>query len=503
MPELLRLYLIFFKIGLVNFGGGYAMLPLLQTELAEKRDWTTPEELADYYALGQCTPGAIAINVSTFIGFKRKGVLGGIVSSLGFVSPAFIIIFLIALFLTNFSSNEYVNYALAGIRVCVVFLIAYALKKLFKNSLKDVFTVILAITVAILAIFVKVIPLFTYVIAGGVLGLLVSFIKEKISLKKIKPKEDKIEENKEELQTLEKPQEEAKDIKIENVTIKKNNESNWYYLFGMIMGLILGILSIPFIFVFKKKKFKDGIFTTAILWLIMFVSTLILLFTKNNIAFRLYFEFFRIGFLAFGGGLATIPFLKELGNTTGWFTEFDVANMIAISESTPGAMGINMSTYVGYVVFNQEFANPFLSFVGSMISTLGLITPSIIVIEIVSIILLKFKNNKYVNWAFYGLRAASVGLILSALFSILQVSIFNQYYNDSGNLLNPLVHLFNVHLDDFKSDFFKTLALYFDELINFKALGVGLVFGICIFKFKKHPIIYIAIAAVVGILLRM
>ena len=133
MPELLQLYLIFFKIGLVNFGGGYAMLPLLQTELVDKRGWTTSEELADYYAIAQCTPGAIAINVSTFIGVKRKGVLGGIVSSLGFVSPAFIIIFLIALLLTNFSNNEYVSYALAGIRACVVFLVIYALKKLFKN----------------------------------------------------------------------------------------------------------------------------------------------------------------------------------------------------------------------------------------------------------------------------------------------------------------------------------------------------------------------------------
>ena len=95
MKELLSLYFIFFKIGIVNFGGGYAMLPLLSRELVDKRGWTTNAELADYYAIGQCTPGAIAVNVSTFIGFKRKGTFGGMVATLGFISPAFIIIFLI------------------------------------------------------------------------------------------------------------------------------------------------------------------------------------------------------------------------------------------------------------------------------------------------------------------------------------------------------------------------------------------------------------------------
>ena len=92
-------------MGIVNFGGGYAMLPLLDRELVEKRNWATSEELADYYAVGQCTPGAIAVNVSTFIGMKRHGIWGGILATLGFISPAFLIIFVIASLLTNFSSN--------------------------------------------------------------------------------------------------------------------------------------------------------------------------------------------------------------------------------------------------------------------------------------------------------------------------------------------------------------------------------------------------------------
>ena len=95
MPELLKLYLKFFKLGIFNFGGGYAMLPLLERELVDNDHYVTKAELIDYYAIGQCTPGAIAVNVSTFIGHKRRGPIGGIVATLGFVSPAFIIIFII------------------------------------------------------------------------------------------------------------------------------------------------------------------------------------------------------------------------------------------------------------------------------------------------------------------------------------------------------------------------------------------------------------------------
>ena len=94
--RLLLLFLLFFKLGIVNFGGGYALLPLLSRELVDKRHWTTNSELADYYAVGQCTPGAIAVNVSTFIGYRVCGILGGIIATLAFVSPAFVIIFVIA-----------------------------------------------------------------------------------------------------------------------------------------------------------------------------------------------------------------------------------------------------------------------------------------------------------------------------------------------------------------------------------------------------------------------
>lgn len=182
MKKLLQLYCIFFKLGIVNFGGGYALLPLLQKELVEKYKWSTDEEIIDYYAIGQCTPGAIAVNVSTFIGYKIKGVLGGIFATLGFISPAFIIIFIIATILSNFSDIPQVQSAFKAIRVCVFVLILSAILKLRKKSVVDVITIITASLVFVLATFTK-IPLFVFVIVAGALGVVYNLIKQKSLIK--------------------------------------------------------------------------------------------------------------------------------------------------------------------------------------------------------------------------------------------------------------------------------------------------------------------------------
>ena len=129
---------------------------------------------------------------------------------------------------------------------------------------------------------------------------------------------------------------------------------------------------------------------------------------------RLFWEFFKIGLFAVGGGMATIPFLYDLSDRTGWFTYTQLADMIAISESTPGPIGVNMSTYVGY-----EMAG----IAGSIFTTLGFVAPSIIIIAIVSIFLQKFRDNRYVESAFYGLRPASSGLIASAALSVAIVAL--------------------------------------------------------------------------------
>ncbi len=210
------------------------------------------------------------------------------------------------------------------------------------------------------------------------------------------------------------------------------------------------------------------------------------------ILLRLFFEFFKVGILAFGGGLATIPFLRELSETTGWFSIDELTNMIAISESTPGAIGINMATYVGYVVGYSNFGNnAFMGFIGGAVATIGLVSPSIIVILLICQFLEKFKKAKVVNWVFYGLRAASIGLICYAAYSILSLSILNP---------NPTKAFDGITASNFWTDIWGRIPVFFDGLFNYKCLALGLFMGILIFKYKKHPILYIALAAAIGIL---
>lgn len=137
MKELFELFLIFFRIGGFTFGGGYAMLPAIQREFVDERNWATNEEIIDYYAIGQCTPGIIAVNTATFIGYKRKGILGGIVSTLGMVAPSLIIITTIATFFKQFQEIQLVQYAFGGIRVVVAALIANTVIKMASQSIKD------------------------------------------------------------------------------------------------------------------------------------------------------------------------------------------------------------------------------------------------------------------------------------------------------------------------------------------------------------------------------
>ena len=152
MREIIELYLAFLKIGAVTFGGGYAMLPLLERELVSKRGWTTIDDLMDYFAIGQCTPGVIALNVSTFIGHRKKGVPGALASTSGFLTIPIIIILIIAAFLRKFAHLAIVQHAFAGIRVCVCVLILQAILRLWKKSVVDLTSLILYLVVFALAI---------------------------------------------------------------------------------------------------------------------------------------------------------------------------------------------------------------------------------------------------------------------------------------------------------------------------------------------------------------
>ena len=167
MPVLLDLYKCWFKIGLFTFGGGYAMLPMIEREIIEKKRWATEDEIMDYYAIAQCTPGAIAANTATFVGFKIKGYLGGIISTLGVVSPSIIIISLIAALIENFQDLAIVQHALAGISVSVCVLMFVSIEKLLKKGIRDFPTGIIFALAFILAYFTNISTVLLVVAAGA------------------------------------------------------------------------------------------------------------------------------------------------------------------------------------------------------------------------------------------------------------------------------------------------------------------------------------------------
>ena len=178
MKKYWQLFLAFARVGVMTFGGGYAMIPILEREIIDKHHWATSEELMDYYAVGQCTPGVIAVNTATFIGYKYAGVPGGIIATLGVVFPSVVIITVIAGILTSFSDIPAVKSAFAAIRVCVCVLIFNAVVKLWKKAVVDKATLAIFLAVFVLSIFLNVSPVIFVVLSAaalsGVLSLLTS-----------------------------------------------------------------------------------------------------------------------------------------------------------------------------------------------------------------------------------------------------------------------------------------------------------------------------------------
>ena len=172
LKDLWELFYTFAKVGVMTFGGGYAMLPILQREVVEKKGWATDEELTDYFAIGQCTPGVIAVNTATFIGQKHRGVAGGIVATLGVVFPSLIIISALAKVITAYAHLSWVQHAFAGIRVCVCVLIFNAVVKLLKGSVKDWPAALIFAAVLAAALLTDLSPVI-FVAAAAALGIVI------------------------------------------------------------------------------------------------------------------------------------------------------------------------------------------------------------------------------------------------------------------------------------------------------------------------------------------
>ena len=167
-----QLFLTFAKVGVMTFGGGMAMLPILQREVVEDKGWATDEELVDYFAIGQCTPGIIAVNTATFVGQKQAGILGGIAATLGIVFPSLVIITALAGVINSFSHLAWVQHAFAGIRVCVCVLIFNAVLKLWKSAVKDVWGVVIFLAVFLASVLTDLSPVL-YVLVAGAAGILI------------------------------------------------------------------------------------------------------------------------------------------------------------------------------------------------------------------------------------------------------------------------------------------------------------------------------------------
>ncbi|MCR5794522.1 MAG: chromate transporter [Solobacterium sp.] len=178
MKELWNLYFAWFKMGLFTFGGGYAMLPMIQREVIQKYHWATDDEIMDYYAIGQVTPGIIAVNTATFVGYKVRGVIGGIVATLGVVSPSIIIISCIAGLIQNFSDLVIVQSALKGIQVAVCVLMVQAIIGLYKKGVKDIPTFLIFLGAFFLCTFTDVSTVWLVVLAG-VIGYVMYTVKLK------------------------------------------------------------------------------------------------------------------------------------------------------------------------------------------------------------------------------------------------------------------------------------------------------------------------------------
>lgn len=175
MKELLNIFFISARVGAMTFGGGYAMLPILQKEVVEKKKWNSEEEILEYYALSQCLPGIIMVNTLTFVGEKRKGKMGACAAALGAVAPSFIIITIIAALLTAFAEVVAVQNAFAGVRVCVCVLIFNSILKLWKNSVVDKKCLLLFVIVTIASLVVDTTPI-AFVLGAAVIGILISVL---------------------------------------------------------------------------------------------------------------------------------------------------------------------------------------------------------------------------------------------------------------------------------------------------------------------------------------
>ena len=479
LKDYLNLFLIFFKIGLFTFGGGYAMISVISHEVVEKKKYIDQEEFSDLVAIAESTPGPIAINSATYIGYRKAGVMGSIFASIGVTLPSLIIIYLISLFFSKILEYELVQKAFAGIQCCVALLIISAGVKLLKNVKKNIPSLILlSISFIALVVFNFVdfsISTIYFVIFGAIMGIAIYYRpKKKVDNGPIGGHLEQNAENLSEENTQvcdnapmavdEKENAETKVISSvesqENGEVKLKKGVRNRVLKALIPSIVVGLVIFTLLFfggiykIFNEEAIKN-----------LSQSSGYAYFLKVS---ELFTAFLKIGLFSFGGGYGMLPLMIEETVERNWITEAEFTNFLAVAESTPGPIAINMATYVGSTQGGLF---------GSIMATIGVITPSVIIILIIVSLLSNFLKYDGVRCALSGMKPVICGMIF-----------------ETGIMLaveNVLPNIANLSVEGFSY-----MAIIITAIVaTISILGKRLL------KKKISPIILILISAVLGMLL--
>ena len=308
------LFLTFLKIGAFTFGGGYAMIALLENEFVERKKWIEKDDFLNMVAIAESTPGPVAINSATYIGYKIAGLFGAAAATVAVCIPSFTVIFCISLFFDQFLSLTWVSRAFRGIQVCVIYLISFAGLKMLKSIKRNVFNtvILLSVIVAMLActVFAVSFSSIYYILICGTAGLAIFFLKK---------------------------------------TAERKRQLTMIYV-------------------------------------------------------KLFLNFLMIGALSFGGGYGMVSLVRETVISNGWLTESEFLNFIAVSESTPGPLAVNMATFIGSTQGG---------ILGSFIATLGVVLPSFIIILLIAAVLKNLMKYAGVNAFLSGVRPCVIAMILA------------------------------------------------------------------------------------------
>lgn len=472
LKECLELFLMFFKIGLFTFGGGYAMISLISHEVVDKRKYIDSEEFSDLVAIAESTPGPIAINSATYIGYKKAGVLGSIAASIGVVLPSLIIIYLISLFLAKVLEYTIVQKAFSGIQCGVSVLIFTAGVKLIKNVRKNWVSYVLAALSFCLLLVINFtglqISTIYFVIVGAIVGIVLYYRPTQKpdnrpidgDFNKNSSKQGAENEQKSDVcQTI--TTDNASQKLSDNGDCKDVKAKGKKSKLAVVLTLsITGVVIIGLLFFGGLYRYfaKDAIEN-------MSTSPIYLRFLKVS---ELFTAFFKIGAFSFGGGYGMLPLMLEETVGRNWLTEAEFANFLAVAESTPGPVSINMATYVGSTQSG---------FLGSCMATLGVVTPSIIIILLIVAVLKDFLQYKIVRSALSGMKPVICGMILATGADLALTNVF------------PMIESLSFAQ-------FSVEALFITAVIAF----ITVLFK-KLFKKAVSPILLIVISAAFGMLL--